>query len=142
MRPIRISEVEHIAHDLAKKHLEGDEPIPDFGTRYHGILESCLATVFQTFDGKDLYPTLIDKAAMLFYLMTKNHPFFNGNKRIALTTLLVFLTMNNKWLDVQPEPLFQISIEVAASNPKYRESVVTEIKKFIRRGLTDFNRSA
>ena len=76
---------------------------------------------------------------MLFYLMTKNHPFLNGNKRIALTTLLVFLAMNNKWLNVQREPLYQISIEVAASNPKYMESVVTEIKKFIRRGLADFN---
>ncbi|NOY86104.1 MAG: type II toxin-antitoxin system death-on-curing family toxin [Deltaproteobacteria bacterium] len=141
MRPIKISEVEHIAHNLARKHLEWDEPIPDFETRYPGILESCLGTVFQTFGGKDLYPTLIDKASMLFYLMVKNHPFLNGNKRIALTTLVVFLVMNNKWLDVQGESFYQTSIEVAESNPKYRESVIKEIKSFIRSGLTNLNRN-
>ena len=141
MRPIKISEVEHIAHTLARKYLEWDEPIPDFETRYPGILESCLATVFQTFAGKDLYPTLIDKAAMLFYLMIKNHPFLNGNKRIALTTLEVFLVMNNKWLNVQGESFYQTSIEVAESNPKYRESVIKETKKFIRGGLAKLNRN-
>ena len=140
MRPIKVSEVERIAHTLARKYLEWDEPIPDFETRYPGKLESCLATVFQTFGGKDLYPTLIDKAAMLFYLMIKNHPFLNGNKRMALTTLVVFLGMNNKWLTVQNESFYQTSIEVAESNPKYMESVIKEIKKLIRSGLTNLKR--
>jgi len=137
MNPVRVSEVEQIAFRLAKKHFEGDEPIPDFGTRYPGILESCLATTFQTFDGRDLYPKLIDKAAILFYLMAKNHPFLNGNKRLALTTLMVFLHKNKKWLTVSSESLYQLSVEVAGSNPKYKDSVVAEVKKFIRRGLTN-----
>jgi death-on-curing protein len=53
--------------------------------------------------GKRLYPTLVATAAILFYLMIKNHPFQNGNKRIAITTLLTFLYNNNKWLraDIQ-----------------------------------------
>ena len=55
-------------------------------------------TRFQSFSGKDLYPTLATKASILFYLMIKNHPFQNGNKRIAITTLLTFLYENGKWI--------------------------------------------
>ena len=57
-------------------------------------------TPFQTFSAKSLYPSLAGKASMLFYLMIKNHPFLNGNKRIAIITLLMFLLRNNKWLKV------------------------------------------
>jgi death-on-curing family protein len=135
VKPIKISEVEHLAHQLARKHMTWDEPIPDFSTRYNGILESCLATIFQTYGGKDLYRSLADKAATLFYLMIKNHPFLNGNKRIAVTTLLVFLSINGKWLKVRGESLYELAVEVAGSNPKYRESVVKEIKKFILAGM-------
>ncbi|MCX6785530.1 MAG: Fic family protein [Candidatus Komeilibacteria bacterium] len=49
---------------------------------------------YQTFGGKQLYPGLIKKSAILFYLMIKNHPFQNGNKRIAMTTLFYFLYKN------------------------------------------------
>ena len=73
-----------------------DEPIPDFSSRFDGILESCLAVPFQKYAGKDVYQGLVAKAARLFYLMVKNHPFKNGNKRIAITTLLTFLFFNKK----------------------------------------------
>ena len=95
MKQITIAEVEQIAHKLAKEQMSWDEPIPEFGTRYPGVLESCLANVYQTYAKRELYPSLIDKAGILFYLMIKNHPFLNGNKRIAVTTLLVFLSFNN-----------------------------------------------
>ncbi len=135
MREVKVVEVEYLAHSLARKYLSWDEPIPDFSTRYPGILESCLRTSFQTFGGRDLYPTLIDKASNLFYLMNKNHPFLNGNKRIAVTTLLVFLSFNGKWLKVSPEALYQIAVDVAGSKPQYRESVLKEIKAFLREGV-------
>ena len=84
---ITIAEVEYLAFQLAKEHLAFDEPIPDFTTRFPNRLESCVLTPFQTFSGKALYPTLVAKAGILFYLMIKNHPFQNGNKRIAITPL-------------------------------------------------------
>src|SRR3989344_1819753 len=100
MKTVTIREVEYLAYSLAQELMSWDEPIPEFASRFPHTLESCLATPFQMFGGKPLYKGLIDKAAMLFYLMIKNHPFKNGNKRIAVTTLVVFLYRNNKWLTV------------------------------------------
>ena len=140
MRPIKISEVEHLAHELARQHMSWDEPIPDFSTRFPGILESSLATVFQTYAGKELYRSLADKASTLFYLMIKNPPFLNGHKRVAVTTLLVFLALNNKWLEVSGDSLYETAVEVAQSNPKYKDSVVREIKKFVNRGMRDLTK--
>lgn len=90
MKTIFIVEVEYLAFRLAKETMDFNEPIPDFSTRFPNILESCLAVPFQRFSQKSLYKGLIEKAAILFYLMIKNHPFQNGNKRIAMTTLFYF----------------------------------------------------
>lgn len=133
MKPITIREVESLALELAQKHLEFNEPIPDFSTRYPGILESCLATAFQTYQKRDLYPGLLDKAAIIFYLMIKDHPFVNGNKRIALTTLLVFLYLNSKWLRATNEETYQLAVWVAESNPQLKRGVVLAIKEFLQR---------
>ncbi len=100
MKTITVATVEYVVFELAKKHLTFDEPIPDFTTRFPNILESCVVTPFQKFSGKFLYPSFVPKAAILFYLMIKNHPFQNGNKRIAVTTLLTFLFVNKKWLSI------------------------------------------
>jgi len=77
MRPkeITVAEIEYIAFNLAKKFMTWDEPIPNFGTRFPNALESCLKTPFAKFSRKDLYRGLINKASILFYLLTKNHPF-------------------------------------------------------------------
>lgn len=134
---INVEEVELIAHRLAKELMSWDEPIPDFATRFPNVLESCLNTPFQTYDKRNLYHGLVSQAAMLFYLMIKNHPFQNGNKRIAVTTLLVFLSKNNKWLFVPNQELYNFSVWVASSPPDYREEVVTAIEKFIRKNIID-----
>jgi prophage maintenance system killer protein len=65
-----------------------------FGRERDKSLASSLQTVFQTFGGKDLYPTLEEKAAHLLYFLIKNHPFVDGNKRIAATLFLWFLEKN------------------------------------------------
>lgn len=74
---LTVAEVEYLAHKLAQEHLTFNEPIPDFSTRFPGKLESCLAMPFQKFSRKSLYQGLLGKAAMMFYLMVKNHPFQN-----------------------------------------------------------------
>lgn len=137
IRPITIEDVEYLAHTLAREHLAFDEPIPEFGTRPAHKLESCLLTPFQTFDGKDLYPTLIDKAAILFYLMIKNHPFLNGNKRIAITALQTFLWLNDKWVTVPQEELYNVTVFVAMSPPALKEEMVGTVREFIRKHLDD-----
>lgn len=137
IKSITILDVEYLAYQLAKKLMEWDEPIPDFGTRYPNILESCLKVPFQTFDRKVLYKGLIQKAAMLFYLMTKNHPFENGNKRIAIATLLFFLADNDKWLEISNIGLYEFAKLIAASDSQQKTKTVKLIEKFIQDNITD-----
>lgn len=135
MRELTLEAVEEIGHLLAKKLMEWDEPIPDFSTRIPGRLESCLKTPLQTFGKKYLYPTLEDKAAILFYLLIKNHPFQNGNKRIAVTSTLTFLFLNGRWLGIPPDELYQLAVWVAQSPAKAKEGTTLAIKGILRRYL-------
>lgn len=132
METITIKQVEYIAFKLAQETLAFNEPIPDFSTRYPNVLESCLAVPFQQFSKKSLYPGLISKASILFYLLIKNHPFQNGNKRIALTTLLVFLYINNKWLKVDKLEFYNFTIWVASSPAKLKDETIKAIEKFFK----------
>ena len=137
MKIITVKEVEYIAHRLAQEMLAFNEPIPDFSTRFPNILESCLATPFQSFSKKSLYPTLISKASILFYLMIKNHPFQNGNKRIAMTTLLFFLHKNKKWIKVDTQELYNFTVWIAQSPRDVKEETVKAIDKFLKRHLVN-----
>lgn len=132
IRKITIADVEYVAYRLAKEIMEWDEPIPDFGTRFTGKLESCIHTPFQTFSRKNLYKGVEGKAAILFYLMIKNHPFQNGNKRIAVTTLLYFLHINNRWLRVNNQALYEFAKKIAASDAKLKDSMIEVIGGFIK----------
>lgn len=136
MRILKVSHVEQIAHRMAILQMDWDEPIPDFGTRYPGKLESCLIQSFQTFGKRDLYPGINKKTAMLFYLMVKNHPFINGNKRIAITTVITFLMLNQKWLSVPSDQIYEIAVWVAKSDPKLKDEVVLYIEAFLKRNIT------
>jgi death-on-curing family protein len=139
VRIITVADVEYLAFRLAKEHLSFNEPIPDFSTRFPNILESCVVTPFQRFSGKSLYPSLVAKASILFYLMIKNHPFQNGNKRIAITTLLTFLLGNGKWLKADNQELYNFTVWVAQSPAEFKDQVVSAIQKFIRGRLTDMD---
>ena len=137
IKRLSLKEVEYIAFKLAKELMDWDEPIPDFGTRYPYVLESCIETPFQTFSQKPLYKKLTGKAAILFYLTIKNHPFANGNKRIAVTTLLVFLHRNRKWLNATKENLYEFAVEIAKSNSKLKDKYILIINKFIEDNLVN-----
>lgn len=135
LKNITLAEVQYIAHQLAKKWMEWDEPIPDFSSRYPNILESCLAAPFQTFGKKMLYRNLIEKSSILFFLLIKNHPFFNGNKRIAVTTLLVFLDKNKKWLKISNQELYNFAMWVAASPPDLKDQIVKAIQIYLKKHI-------
>lgn len=137
VKPITLGEVQEIAHVLARKLLEWDEPIPAFETRSPNILEGSLAVPFQRFGNQEPYKGLIEKGAILFYLMIKNHPFQSGNKRIVLTALFVFLAKNRKWLRVDNIEIYNFAKWVAESNPKVKDQTVEAIKKFIKTYIVD-----
>lgn len=89
---------------------------------------SSVNQIYQTFDGQEFYPTLEEKAAMLLYLITKNHSFSDGNKRIAASCFLYFLNRNNL-LYINGSPiidnttLFALTLLIAESNPNEMETI-------------------
>ncbi len=90
--------------------------------------ESSVNQIYQTFGGNDCYPTLEEKAAMLLYLITKNHSFSDGNKRIAASCFLYFLEKNgilykNNLPIIDNGTLFALTILIAESNPKEMETM-------------------
>ncbi len=137
MQELTVNDVEFVAFLLARKHLAFDEPIPDFSSRYPNILESCLAVPFQRFYGEPAYPTLVAKAAILLYLMIKDHPFQNGNKRIAITTLIVFLLGNNKWLAMDLDLLYRFTVWVAQSKPEDKDFVLAGTRSLLESHMRD-----
>jgi prophage maintenance system killer protein len=140
IRHLTLAEVQLVSYQLAKELLEFNEPIPSFESRFPDKLESCIATPFQTFGGKPLYRGLLGKASILFYLMIKNHPFENGNKRIAVATLFLFLARNGKWISVEPFTLYQFAKSVAESKPNSRKKVIIKIRSFFKSNLVTLDR--
>ncbi|MBI1866284.1 MAG: type II toxin-antitoxin system death-on-curing family toxin [Candidatus Staskawiczbacteria bacterium] len=140
MRPksLSLAEIEFIAFRLAEKFMTWNEPIPDFGSRFPNILESCLNQPFVQFSKKDLYRGLVGKASIMFYLMIKNHPFQNGNKRIAIMSLLYFLNKNGKWLNIDNKTLYNFTKNIATSKPQSREKITIYIQSIIKKHLIDF----
>lgn len=138
MERLSIIEVEELAFELARRHMEFNEPIPDFSSRFPGILEGCLAVPFQRFFGRDPYPTLAAKAGILFYLMVKDHPFQNGNKRIAITTLFVLLFKNGKWLHVDMTDLYHFTVSLAESKPGDKNLMVAAVTGLVSTNMVDF----
>lgn len=129
---------EYLCFDLTSKLMSSNEPIPDYSTRENSLLEATLANPKQGFGGKLLYPTLAKQAAILFYSLIKNHPFKNGNKRIAVMALLVHLGLNNKWIDIHPLGLYELACKISESDPKKRDQILQGLASEIEKYLIDF----
>lgn len=89
-------------------------------------LEGIFWNIFQSFDGKDVYPSIEEKAAHFLYFIVKNHPFVDGNKRTGAFSFLWFLRKVgfNFQNTITPEALTAITLLVAESNPKDKERIV------------------
>ncbi len=132
IKRITIPWVHFVAYRLAAELMLYNEPIPDFSTRFPNVLESCIETPFQTYAKKPLYRGLIGKATALFYFIIKNHPFQNGNKRIAVVTLIAFLFENNKRMNkVTNDELYSFAVYVAKSSSEDKDIVMDKIYKFL-----------
>ncbi len=101
-----------------------------FGGERGDGLRSVVATIYQGFEGTDLYPTVQAKAANLLYLVVKDHPLTDGNKRSAAALFVHFLTRNGSLDDVRGVPrisnnaLAAITLMVAMSDPKEKELMI------------------
>lgn len=101
--------------------------------------ESSVNQIYQTFGGNDCYPTLEEKAAMLLYLITKNHSFSDGNKRIAASCFLYFLEKNgilykNNLPIIDNGTLFVLTVLIAESNPIEMETMKQIVVSVLNRG--------
>ncbi|MBO5117784.1 MAG: type II toxin-antitoxin system death-on-curing family toxin [Treponema sp.] len=85
------------------------------GIRDKNLLDSALKVPFQTFDGKDLYPDIFDKATQLCFSLINNHPFSDGNKRIGIHLTLLFLKINNVQLNYVQQELIDLGFGIASS---------------------------
>lgn len=90
-------------------------------------LLSSLNAPFQTFDGAELYPSIEEKAAKLAYFLISNHSFVDGNKRIGLYVMLVFLEVNGMLLDFTQQELIDLGLSVANGEAK-DESILAFIQ--------------
>ena len=88
----------------------------DVGVKDSAALQTSALQPKQIVFGRELYPTIFDKAAVLVINLIKRHPFYNGNKRTALVAMDVFLLANGKELQVDQEELLTFILEIATDN--------------------------
>jgi death on curing protein len=119
-----------------------EEETPPFETRYKGRLESIIAQIQAEYFGKELYIGVVNKAVWLFYCLATNHPFFNGNKRIAVIALYDFLKQNTSELYINESDLFdgllRMAIRTANSKPEDMERTKRYLKRKIRSFILEF----
>jgi death-on-curing protein len=91
------------------------------GIRDEGLLESSIASIYQTFDGKELYPTKEEKAARLCFSLISNHCFADGNKRIGIVAMLSFLNLNGIYINVDNSVLEKFGWDIAKGKLVYKD---------------------
>lgn len=107
-----------------------------FGNEKDQSFEGSIGAVYQTFGGKDVYPTVQEKAANLLYFITKNHSFSDGNKRIAATMFLYFLNKNGILFkdgrkQIEDNTLVALTIMIAESKPDEKELMINLVMQFL-----------
>ena len=108
-----------------------------FGNEKDASFRSSIGQIYQTWDGKDLYPSIEEKAAVLLYLVTKNHSFTDGNKRIAATLFLWFMENNGILYSedgskrIADNALVALTLMIAESNPEEMDMMVKVVVNLI-----------
>ncbi|MDX9697462.1 MAG: RhuM family protein [Bacteroidales bacterium] len=108
-----------------------------FGQEKDNSFKSSISTIYQTYDGVDLYPSMEEKAANLLYFITKNHSFVDGNKRIAAFIFLYFLERNKILFDsngkkrIADNALVALTLMIAVSKPEEKDIIIKVIVNLI-----------
>lgn len=109
-----------------------------FGVENSTKLEGLIGAIKQTFDGKELYASIEEKAANLLYFVIKDHPFVDGNKRIGSTLFVYFLSKNNFLfkkngeVKINDRALVALALLVAVSDPSDKETMIKLIINLIK----------
>ena len=105
-----------LLHQLITAETGGDNGVRDFA-----LLDSALESVFQTFDGAELYPSKQEKGARLGYTLISNHAFVDGNKRIGMYVMLTFLQVNGIHIHPSNEEVERVGMALASGQMNYPE---------------------
>ncbi len=126
-----VDKIQMVKQSIGNSHIFGNEKDDSF--------KSSIAAIYQTFDGKDLYPSIEEKAANLLYFITKNHSFTDGNKRIAAFLFLYFLERNRILFDsegnkrIADNALVALTLMVAISKPEEKDTMIKIIVNLINK---------
>lgn len=110
-----------------------------FGNEKDNSFKSTLGAIYQTFGGKEVYPTVQEKAANLLYMLVKNHAFSDGNKRIAAALFVYFLKRNKILFDERGNPIIDnntlaaVTLMIALSRPEEKETMCVLVLNMIER---------
>lgn len=127
------SAVDQLKDKLVAKEEAGDL----FGNERDESFKGVLKTIYQTFDGKELYGSLEEKAAHLLYFLIKDHPFSDGNKRAGSFLFVLFLDRNamlyrkNREKKISDNTLVALALLIAESDPKEKEIMIALITNLI-----------
>lgn len=110
-----------------------------FGREKDKSFQSSISSIYQTFDGKDLYPSIEEKAANLLYFVTKNHSFTDGNKRIAALLFLHFMERNgilyntDRSKRIADNTLVALTLMIAVIKPEEKDTITKVIVNLINK---------
>ena len=130
--PVSLTEFLQLVEYAQQHHATHNEPIPQVYENQYGKISSCLETPFQTFGGRLLYKGFYLKAAVLFYLLNKNHALINGNKRMACITMAYFCSKNKHELLLSPQEFYNMAKAVSQSSDEYMERDLKIIANLLR----------
>ncbi|MCX8034961.1 MAG: virulence protein RhuM/Fic/DOC family protein [Candidatus Dojkabacteria bacterium] len=134
---LQYDEVKSIIENIKKELIAKKEAGYLFGRENNENLKAILGNIYQTFGGKELYPSLEEKAAHLLYFIIKDHPFVDGNKRIASFLFIYFLDKNNYLYKqngerkINDNALTTLALLIAVSNSSEKEKIIKIITNLV-----------
>lgn len=135
---LEYSQTQKLIADFKQNLVRKKEATDMVGQENSAKFQSIVKTIYQTFDGQELYTSLEEKAANLLYLTIKDHPFTDGNKRIA-SVLFVYFLAQNKYLykengekKINDNTLISLALLVAVSDPKDKEVMIKIITNLLK----------
>lgn len=129
-----LNQVREAISSLKEDLLARCEATPIFGQERGEGLDGILGAIQQSFGGQDLYGSVAEKAANLLYFVIKDHPFVDGNKRIATFLFLLFLQVNARPLSLDNRAMVALTLLTAASDPGQKDLLVRLIINLLEEG--------
>lgn len=128
-----------IIHSIVSDRWKQDgEPIPPFSTANDGNLDALVKIPQSEYFGEEQYPSLASKAAIIFYTLNKKHLFLNGNKRLSVACLTIFLILNDKFLNTAPGELTEKALWLANTTHEHDFiQIKNNLIDWIQRRLVD-----